>query len=210
MNPNTALKKRGRPVSFDYDTALDQAMYAFWQYGYEGTSMHTLVDVMQMNKASIYAAFGSKEVLFKKVMTRYMNGPASFIDESLKQPTAYAVVKTLLTNAAKVLTEQHHPAGCLVTQGALACSAEAKHMRELLSGYRAAVEAELMARFERAQREGDLSTDADAAILAKLMMTIHQGMSVQASSGASYQALLNVAAMAAQLVNQQSSSADHK
>lgn len=204
MHVSEPSKKRGRPVAFDYETALAQAMHAFWQYGYEGTSMSTLMEVMGMNKASIYAAYGSKEDLFKKVLERYVAGPASFIASALAKPTAAAVVEDFLTQAARALTGEDQPAGCLVIQGALACSADAASVKCLLSGYRQAIETQLTQRFARAIAEGDLHASVDAGALAKLVMTVHQGMSVQAISGTSQAALESVGRLTTALIMQSS------
>lgn len=202
MTVETLAKKRGRPVAFDYDTALQNAMHAFWQHGYEGTSMSTLMAAMGMNKASIYAAYGSKEALFKKALERYVQGPASFLAASLAQPTAVAVVQLMLSQAAQMLADQSHPVGCLVTQGALACSAESAEIKTLLGGYRQTLEGQLAKRFTRAIDENDLLPLADPAVLAKLVMTVHQGMAVQAASGATQAELFNVATMATQCIAQ--------
>lgn len=200
MNDSGTPRKRGRPAAFDYDMALEQAMLVFWQHGYEGASLSTLMAAMQMNKASIYAAYGDKEALFRKVVERYTQGPASFITTALQQPAAVLVIRALLEGAAGMLAADQHPAGCLVTKGALACSAEAGPVQGLLSGYRKATEVLLTQRFERAQSERDLSAEIDAAALAKLVMTVHQGMTVQAVSGASASELLTVARMAIQMM----------
>jgi AcrR family transcriptional regulator len=202
MTVETLAKKRGRPVAFDYEMALQNAMHAFWQHGYEGTSMSTLMAVMGMNKASIYAAYGSKEALFKKALERYVQGPASFLVASLAQPTALAVVQLMLSQAAQMLADQSHPVGCLVTQGALACSAESAEIKTLLGGYRQTLELQLAQRFTRAVSEQDLLPTTDPVILAKLVMTVHQGMVVQAVGGATQAELFNVAAMATQLIAQ--------
>lgn len=200
MTVDTLAKKRGRPVAFDYETALQNAMHAFWQHGYEGTSMSTLMAAMDMNKASIYAAYGSKEALFKKALERYVQGPASFLAASLAQPTAVAVVQLMLSQAAQMLTDQSHPVGCLVTQGALACSDESADIKTLLGGYRQMLEQQLAQRFRRAVSEQDLLATTDPVVLAKLVMTVHQGMVVQAVGGATQAELFNVAAMTTQLI----------
>ncbi|MGP1718612.1 MAG: TetR/AcrR family transcriptional regulator [Methylophilus sp.] len=201
MNESLTPRKRGRPVAFDYDTALEKAMYAFWQHGYEGTSMATLMTAMDMNKASIYAAYGSKEALFQKAVEAYVQGPAGFIAESLQATTAAKVIHALLTQAAHMLTDESHAAGCLVTKGALAGSAEAASMQALLSGYRNTIELKLGQRFERAKSDGDLAPQTDTAALAKLVMTLHQGMTVQAVSGVEQAELLAMVTMATQLIN---------
>jgi len=201
MNIETVSKKRGRPAAFDYDTALQQAMVAFWQYGYEGTSMATLMSVMQMNKASIYAAYGSKEALFKKAVECYVQGPASFFGTSLAQPSALDVIQSILTSAATMLADPSHPAGCLVTHGALACSDESREVKALLGGYRDGLEHTLAQRLATLMSEQQ-NSHVDSAVLAKLVMTVHQGMVVQAISGASQTALMRVAEMATRLVSQ--------
>ena len=189
----TDKRGRGRPAAFDYDIALDSAMRTFWRYGFEGTSMSELTNAMGMNKTSIYAAYGSKEALFKKALDRYANGPAKFVADSLNEKSAYDVVKSLLTNAAVNLTSTDQPCGCMIIQGALTCSKESSHIHDLLSGYRNSYEKLLIDRLERAKMEKDIAADADIESLAKLVTTVHQGMSVQASSGATTEELMRVA-----------------
>ena len=60
----------------------------FWEKGYEGTSMADLTEAMGITKPSLYAAFGNKEELFRKAFDRYVNGPAGYAKEALKQPNA--------------------------------------------------------------------------------------------------------------------------
>ncbi len=64
----------GRPREFDRDQALHKAMLLFWQHGYEGTSMSALVETLGIASARIYAAFGSKEQLFREAVALYEEG----------------------------------------------------------------------------------------------------------------------------------------
>ena len=82
-------KTRGRPRVFDMDEALDKALEIFWKRGYEGASITELTETLGINKPSLYAAFGNKEELFKKALSRYVAGPAAFIQEVINQPTAF-------------------------------------------------------------------------------------------------------------------------
>ncbi|MCG6395766.1 TetR/AcrR family transcriptional regulator, partial [Vibrio alginolyticus] len=62
----------GRPREFDREVALRKAEQVFWQRGYEGTSMSDLVAALGIASARIYAAFGSKENLFREAIALYL------------------------------------------------------------------------------------------------------------------------------------------
>src|SRR6187402_2760002 len=132
MKKNAAPIVMGRPREFDAEAALDCALRVFWEKGYEGASLQDLTEAMGINRPSLYAAFGNKEDLFRRVLDRYVRGPGSFVREALNEPTARAVVERLLLGAALMQTTPSHPQGCLVVQGALACGADADPIRHEL------------------------------------------------------------------------------
>jgi AcrR family transcriptional regulator len=192
MEPRKPSGPTGRPRSFDLDKALDAAMQVFWRNGYEGASLSDLTQAMRINRPSLYAAFGDKETLFRKALERYTEGPAAYVCEALKQPTARAVTQQLLRGTANLLTDPHHPSGCLVVQGALVCGEAADCIRQELVSRRVAGEAAVRRRFKRARAEGDLPADSNPADLARYVVTISQGMAVQAATGASREELQRV------------------
>ena len=102
----------------------------------------------------------------------------------------------MLRGAAECLTDPDNPRGCLAVQGALSCGEAAESIKNELCGRRAAGEAALRARFERAKADGDLNAEADPQALARFVVTVQQGMSVQAAGGASRDDLMAVAEMA--------------
>jgi AcrR family transcriptional regulator len=175
----------GRPRSFDTGKALDRALNVFWRKGYEGASLSDLTKAMGINRPSLYAAFGDKEKLFRKVLDRYAEGPASFSEAALQESTSRAVVERLLYGTADLLTSPQNPHGCLWVQGALACGNGADSVRKELISRRVAGEAELRQRLNRAKIDGDLPPEANSANLARYIVTVIQGMSIQAASGAS-------------------------
>lgn len=194
---STEIKKsRGRPRVFDMDEALDKALHIFWQRGYEGASLAELTDALGVNKPSLYAAFGNKEELFMKALAKYTTGPVAFVRDVINEPTSHAVAKRFLYEAADFLTQPSHPKGCMVVQGALSGGESAEMVKKVLIQYRAAYENLLTRRFEQAKQDGDLSGDADPQALAKYLATLHQGMSVQATSGASNEELKSIADLA--------------
>jgi AcrR family transcriptional regulator len=192
----TSPRPAGRPRSFDIDKALDRALEVFWRKGFEGASLSDLTKAMGINKPSLYAAFGDKEKLFRKVLDRYSEGPASHSKMALQEPTSRAVVERLLFGSADLSTSPRNPGGCLLVQGALACGNGANSVRRELVSRRLAGEAALRQRLKRAKHDGDLPPESNPASLARYIVTLIHGMSVQAAGGASRKDLHRVVEIA--------------
>jgi AcrR family transcriptional regulator len=184
MKQKKTARALGRPRSFEPGAALDAAMKVFWCKGYEGASLSDLTRAMGINRPSLYAAFGDKESLFRQVLDRYDKGPAGYVREALNQPTARAVVERLMEGAAELGTASSNPRGCLFVQSALACGGKAESIRNHLILRRDAGEKAVRQRLQRARAEGDLPRDAKPADLARYVVTVIQGIAVQAASGA--------------------------
>lgn len=182
----------GRPRAFDIHTALERALELFWQKGYEGTSLSDLTGAMNINRSSLYTTFGSKEELFRKVLDLYFEGPPRLTGAALNEPTARAVVERLLSATADSVTDPSTPPGCLTVQGALSCGEEAEPIRQELISRRKASGTALRERFEQAKASGDLPVDSNPAALARFILTIAEGMSIQAADGASREDLQEV------------------
>ena len=130
------------------------------------------------------------------MLDRYAEGPAAYFRKALEEPTARAVTERLLGGAIDRATDRRSPRGCLMVQGALACGEAAESIRRELASRRSASEAALRQRFERALAEGDLPAAADPADLARYIVTVLQGMAVQAAGGASRAELRRVVEVA--------------
>jgi AcrR family transcriptional regulator len=187
---------KGRPREFDVDDALERALVVFWRRGYEGATLAELTRAMGINRPSLYAAFGSKEELFRKVIDRYAEGPAGYVRAALNEPTARAVAERLLGGTVDLLTNRRNPRGCLIVQGALTCGGAADAVRQELVSRRLSSQAAVRLRFERARAEGDLPADSDPGDLARFLSAVIQGMAVQATGGASRAELRRVVELA--------------
>jgi AcrR family transcriptional regulator len=164
--------------------ALERAMHVFWAKGYEGAALSDLTRAMRINRPSLYAAFGNKEQLFRKVLDRYMNGPLAFFGKALGAAKARDVIEQIFLGAANMPSDPRTPVGCLVVQGALACGDAAGSVRKEIAARRAAAKVALRRRLQRAKREGDLPSNADPAELSSYVMTVLHGMAVQGADGA--------------------------
>jgi len=53
-----------RPIEFDYDSVLENAMQQFWRDGYEASSVQKLLDATGINRGTLYNSFGDKDTFF--------------------------------------------------------------------------------------------------------------------------------------------------
>lgn len=180
---NQPRRKTGRPLSFDRDAALEQAMLLFWRYGYEGASLSDLTGVMGIAAPSLYTAFGNKQRLFLDAVDRYMTRPGCDVRVMLQEaPTAYEAVRRVLRTASVAQTNPDGPHGCLLMSAATH-SPSATEVKKALSKLRRAVERWVKERIERGITEGELPAHTDAAALAGFYLAVLQGMSTQARDG---------------------------
>ena len=188
----------GRPRTFDTEKALEAAMKVFWRQGYEGASVSELTKAMGINSPSLYAAFGSKDQLFKAVLDHYDARREVCLAEVLAAPTARELAARLLFGLVDLVTDPDEPPGCLFLQGGLSCAAGTESIPRELARRRLALEATLRDRFAQAQAQGELPTTADPAGLARFIGVVCNGIAIQAASGVGREQLRQVADLALQ------------
>ena len=186
----------GRQRAFDVEVALDAALCLFWRKGYEGTTYADLTQAIGVERPALYAAFGNKEALFRQVLARYHERQMDYFPAALQLPTAREVAAHLLFSSVEVNTRDPERSGCLGINGVVAGSDEAEPVRQALIDFRAAGEAQLRERFERAKAEGDLPSTANPDALAAFVMAVSHGMAVQAKAGFSRERLKAIAEQA--------------
>ncbi|MDD9378806.1 TetR/AcrR family transcriptional regulator [Streptomyces sp. ZAF1911] len=187
--------QRGRPRSFDRDEALDKAMLAFWERGYEATSISDLTASLGISAPSLYAAFGDKRKLFDEVVVVYGGRYGDFAAVALaEEPTARAAVGRVLHEAAEVYTDPAHPPGCMVISAAVNTTSD-----EVAEALRVRREANLVAFESRIRADvaaGVLPAGTDTWALARYAGAVLQGMSQQSRDGAGREELEAVAELA--------------
>ena len=185
--------KRGRPLSFDREAALQKAMLLFWRHGYEATSLHDLTSALGVKPSSIYSVFGDKKRLFLEAVYLYLSGPITSETIIDNAANAREAALGLLHAAAAGFTGKDTPAGCLVASSTISCSEAANDVKEELAEIRRGIEARLRDKVIASVDAGTLPADTNAEALASLTIAVIQGMSTLARDGASRDKLLQLA-----------------
>jgi TetR/AcrR family transcriptional regulator, copper-responsive repressor len=187
----------GRPRSFDREQALQRAVDAFWEHGYDATSVSLLSEAIGVNAPSLYSAFGDKRGLFLEALDRYLHTFGAFTARALaEEPTARGAITRLLEDAAVAYTRPDHPPGCLLIAAATNCTPQSADIKAHLRGLRTAAAEALERKIAADIDTGELPAATDAHALAAFYQAVIQGMSAEARDGATTEALRAIAATA--------------
>lgn len=177
-------KSKGRPRTFNREVALNQALGVFWRRGYEPATMAELCSAMEINPPSLYAAFGNKAQLFLEAVQHYED---VYWDATWTEMGNSADIRegmsVFFREAARILTSQELPCGCMVILAATNVSSEAQEVNDALRALRKEGRDFIHARLKRAVEEKQLATGTDVDALASTLNTVLEGMSLQARDG---------------------------
>jgi len=186
------MSLRGRPRSFDRDAALQQAMVLFWEHGYDCASLTDLTAAMGIGSPSLYAAFGSKEALFREAVTLYGATAGSLTSRVLaEEPTARAAIEAMLRGNAEDYLRPGHPAGCMSVFGAF--NSAHPGIRDFMSEVRRRGRELVRQRLRRGVDEGDLPAGARIDAMAAFYNAALMSLSLVARDGATAADLTAVA-----------------
>ncbi|TMH07263.1 MAG: TetR/AcrR family transcriptional regulator [Betaproteobacteria bacterium] len=184
----TMPAERGRPRSFDTETALQRATEVFWRHGFQAASMAELTAATGLSKPSLYAAFGDKASLYLQCLQRYGAQQVELQNQLLAaEPDARRAVENFMRAAAQVQTDPAMPGGCMIVTGTSDCGAQATPpaVDAALRGAWGGTEQRLLKRLQQAEREGQLPPSLNAKSLATLLASVLSGMAVMAKGGQS-------------------------
>jgi AcrR family transcriptional regulator len=184
--------RRGRPRSFDRQQALCAALRVFREHGYEGTSMADLQEALGgLSPPSLYAAFGSKEQLFKEATELYVSTIRAAAERAMAgATTTKQAIEATLRSAVNASTESGEPRGCLLVQGAIACSESNEGVQQYLHDLRVESHRAMLKRLKTAVANGELPAGTNVQAVAQFYMTFAHGVSIQARDGASRASLM--------------------
>jgi AcrR family transcriptional regulator len=186
-------RRRGRPPEFQRGAALDAALATFWRRGYSGASLDELTTAMDVNKPSLYAAFGNKEQLYEAAVDHYVaNIGASYL-APLAAPKSRAALDGFFDAMIDGVCGKHGPRGCIVACTLPAEAGASSTAQAKLAAVLAQLDAALVARITAAQQAGEIARSRDARALGQLVTSGMLALSIRARAGASKRTLRAIA-----------------
>jgi AcrR family transcriptional regulator len=191
-----ASRPRGRPRAYDPAKALTGAQEAFWQLGFSGTSLDLLSDATDMNRPSMYAAFGDKQSLYVQTLEKYIADATSVMGPifTAKVPLATALTNMYDAALAMYFPQGATPRGCYLIGTAATEAVSDEKIRAVLAAGLRSFDKAIRWRMERAKQDGDLPATADIDSLAMLAAAVLHTLAVRSRYGESRATLKTIIA----------------
>ncbi len=168
-----------RSKAFNEEEVLDKAVAVFWAKGYEATSIQDLVEAMGIQRGSLYATFGSKQQLFLQSLERYGKVVVKqFLDILESKASAIESIELFFAQLVEHLLTAGPLRSCLVTNSAIERGLRDEATKQQVLHLLNALEMGFYKTLERAQKNGEISTELDLNKLANFLTSNMQGLLV--------------------------------
>ena len=182
-------RARGRPRSFDTETALKAAAERFRTRGFAGTSLDDLAEATGLARPSLYAAFGDKRALYLATLSRLHQRLEGLFDglAAARLPREVLLETIFARTIDGYLTGEVAPSGCLAVATATTEAAADPDIRDALLGI-------ITLQDERMARLFVTAGIANPAPAARIVMSVLHSLGVRARAGAPRDELDRIAA----------------
>lgn len=198
------MQKKGRPRRYDSDAALDKIMALFWRKGFTATSMDDLVIETQMNKPSLYSAFGNKSALYTKAIERFNHIAATRYYHELEkhspEDTIAVRIQRYLLSAIRFYTDSEGLTGCMVLSTAVTEIADPA-IQSMLNDVINAQTQQVIDVLKEAREMGELKETVDVHSIALGIVALLHSISLRARAGASVDSLIPLADISLMLIS---------
>ena len=168
-------------MKYDRAQAIKKATGLFWKLGFQGTKMRDLQEHLDMRPGSIYAGFGSKELLFKEALNLYTEQSIQQVRHYAHQydnalTALYEFVKDQVIGSSAETSDSQKPNNCFLVKTV----AELNNSHAEISLWAQIglekVEEEFAEVFKLAQTQGHLEQHANSLRLAKWLQVQIMGL----------------------------------
>jgi len=177
-----------RPREFDVEEVAEGLLNAFWLRGFGRTSIPDLTAATKLLPGSLYAAFGSKEAMFRLAVDRYQMYLRAAVGSSAR---GLKGLGDLLDAAVRLTADDPERRGCLVINAIPEAASYSDDTRRLLQHDLRRNRRVVHKRLVEAQEDAGQVVDVDA--LAAIVFSAIVGIRVLGRAGESRQQLQAVA-----------------
>lgn len=164
---------------FDTEQVVEDAMNLFWERGYEATSLQLLTGTLGIGRGSLYAAFGSKDGLYRAALDHYLALTASAMRESLAGGAdVTSTIRAAMLGRLEFAAGDPRRRGCMLVNAACELlprdTTTCQTVRAVTLANRDALEQVLSA----AENRGEIRLALDARSVADFLMACLTGLLV--------------------------------
>ena len=169
----------GRNRLFDEEKALAQAAEVFWIKGYEAASTEDLLSAMDMNKGSLYNAFGNKRELFIKVFEWFAQRFIRNMKEVFaKHTNTIEAIREIFLHVAYPNDPIEHTKGCFYVNILGETTGMDPDLEKIAKEKLIEIEKLFHKELTKAQKGGQLTSSIQPALLAKHLLNLWNGINI--------------------------------
>lgn len=175
-----------RPLEFDRERALINAMKLFWEQGYKATSLSALLQAMGIARSSFYASFGDKKSVFIECLRLFgqrtlarTNALADKDAASEPESPITSRIRHFFEATVRDVPSKRLQHGCLLVNTVLELADTDDELAEISSRALAEIEAAFEQILRRAQSQNEWHSALTPHQAARYLMTMNQGLRVQ-------------------------------
>ena len=185
-----------RSKEFDPRLALRAAVDAFWDSGYEKTSLDALMNKMGVGRQSLYDTFGNKRELYLRALDEYraltQADTKNLFDSGLSVRDCFRTILFGIAGESRAKLER----GCMMINANLERARADKTLAALVKRNAVEVRKLFTTALRSGQRAGEISSDKDPEALATFMFSTVHGMRHLGRTSADRAALEQIATVA--------------
>lgn len=179
-----------RNTAFDKEKSLEKVSILFWQKGYESTSINDIVDLLKINRSSLYNSLGDKDTLYEYALNWYIN-KSIIVSKAKEVENGLEFINDILTQITEE-AKQKKSFGCMIINASQEYVVMNSKFKKTIHHYQSQVIELIKQAVEVGQEDGDIKHKKDAKELAEYIYTIVVGLYAQIRAGKTYDELKSI------------------
>ena len=174
-----------RPVEFEKDAVLTNAMEQFWKEGYEASSVQKLLDATDINRGTLYNSFGDKDTFFKSCVEKYNELVKANIDATLgnSKMNPWKAIEAWFDVTIVSAPNKQRILGCLLVNSVCESINWDKDMQKVLKSSLNGIRRAILGRTKELEKSRQLKRGVKADTAADILMNLYAGLQVNARNG---------------------------